>query len=367
MEPTHDEMTTTGASALDLAAAAREINAAHEAVEHALRDVLAHARAAGERLLAVKGVLPHGAFMPWVAANCAFAHRTATLYMRVAREWEANWQRVATLREAAALLAAPAEGDAPREGREAPELPCWTAPVVVPVARLKAHPRNYREHPPEQLAHLVASIRTVGLYRPVVVARDNTILAGHGLVAAARLAGLTTVPVARLDLDPHEPAALKVLAGDNEIGTTAFRDDRKATDMLREVADAVGLEGSGFDRMQLAALVLVHRPVEEIPDLDAAATWAGAGMPEHWSEPLAKAKLVVLCRSREDRDAAARRLGYTGNAKRFHDTLSIWWPEPMPRVPQMAVWFGVPADAAERLAAGDVERPAADPGTGGHG
>jgi len=81
-------------------AVAREINDEHRAVGQALRDGLAHARRAGELLLDVKDKLPHGAFMAWVARHCGFAHRTATLYMRIATEWdriEANWQSVANL------------------------------------------------------------------------------------------------------------------------------------------------------------------------------------------------------------------------------------------------------------------------------
>src|SRR5262245_55372260 len=80
--------------------------------------------------------------------------------------------------------------------------------VIVEIATLKRHPKNYREHPPEQIEHLKRSIREHGFYRNVVVARDDTILAGHGVVAAARHLGLKTMPVIRLAIDPDTPAAL---------------------------------------------------------------------------------------------------------------------------------------------------------------
>ena len=47
--------------------------------------------------------------------------------------------------------------------------------------QLKPHPRNYRDHPQDQIDHLIQSIRENGFYRNVVVANDNTILAGHGV------------------------------------------------------------------------------------------------------------------------------------------------------------------------------------------
>src|SRR5262245_8025035 len=97
---------------------------------------------------------------------------------------------------------------------------------LVPPTDLKAPPRNYRSHPEPQLAHLDQSLRTHGVYRNVVAARDLTLLAGHGVVEAAARLGLQAVPVRVLDLDPDEPGALKVLAGDNESARLAEDDDR---------------------------------------------------------------------------------------------------------------------------------------------
>jgi len=58
-----------------------------------------------------------------------------------------------------------------------------------PVASLTAHPANYRRHPPEQIEVLRRSIGAHGLQKPVVIKADGTMLAGHGLVEAARLEG----------------------------------------------------------------------------------------------------------------------------------------------------------------------------------
>ena len=82
---------------------------------------------------------------------------------------------------------------------------------TVPLDSLQDHPRNYREHPDDQLEHLIASIKEQGFYKNVAVARDGTILAGHGVVKAARKMGLEEIPVVRLDLEPDDPKALKLL------------------------------------------------------------------------------------------------------------------------------------------------------------
>jgi hypothetical protein len=71
---------------------------------------------------------------------------------------------------------------------------------LVAVDDLKPHPRNYRIHPEDQLQHIIRSIQE-HFYRNVVAAREGTILAGHGVVIAARKLGLSKVPVVRLAID----------------------------------------------------------------------------------------------------------------------------------------------------------------------
>ena len=70
---------------------------------------------------------------------------------------------------------------------------------VLALKDLRPHPRNYREHPEDQLAHLKQSIQKHHIYRNIVIARDGTILAGHGVVEAAKALGLETIPGCRLD------------------------------------------------------------------------------------------------------------------------------------------------------------------------
>lgn len=176
----------------------------------------------------------------------------------------------------------------------------------IAVDKLHPHPANYREHPQDQLDHIARSLKDHGMYRNVVIARDDTILAGHGVVQAARSIGMEKVRAVRLDLDPNEPRALKLLAGDNEIGRLAEVDDRKLTELLRGLADSDDLQGTGFDAMMLANLVYVTRPESEISDLNEAGEWTG--MPTY--EPReTELRYTVLFRTAEDRDAFVERTG----------------------------------------------------------
>jgi hypothetical protein len=168
-------------------------------------------------------------------------------------------------------------------------------------------------------------LRAYGWYRNVVAARDLTILAGHGIVEAARREGLTEAPVMRLSLDALEPRALKILAADNELRHLVVTDDRALSELLREISltDADGLLGTGYDDAMLANLAFVTRPKSEIQSFDAAAHWAG--MPEYQA-PAEDWPLTVRFRTQADRAAFEDLTGLhpAGNAK------MSWWPAESP-------------------------------------
>lgn len=197
----------------------------------------------------------------------------------------------------------------------------------VAVVDLKPHPKNYKSHPDEQLDHIIKSIEENGFYRNVVIARDNTILAGHGVVLAVKKMGLfgpATVPVIRLDLAPEDPRALKVLTGDNELGKLAETNDRVLTEILKDVMSTDDLLGTGFDAQTLNALVMVSRPIEEIRDKNEAAEWVG--MPEFDSgEQLYR--LTVMFAGPEARDEFLKQTGINCSDRNRDGTMySGWWP-----------------------------------------
>lgn len=60
-------------------------------------------------------------------------------------------------------------------------------------------PHNARTHSRKQKALIADSIRQFGMVTPVGIGPDNQLIYGHARVEAARLAGLETVPVVRID------------------------------------------------------------------------------------------------------------------------------------------------------------------------
>ena len=200
---------------------------------------------------------------------------------------------------------------------------------LVRLADLKPHPRNYKKHPDDQIEHIAESIRRHGFYRNIVIARDNTILAGHGVVQAYRQMNVgDQVPVIRLDIAPDSTEALKVLAGDNEIAKLGEVDDRALTEILKDIreTDTAGLLGTGFDEMMLTNLVMITRHESEIKDSNEAAQWVGLPGYEDATKPL---KLIVSFRNEQDRAIFADLAVSLGLeiAKREGGAWQTWWPK----------------------------------------
>ena len=69
----------------------------------------------------------------------------------------------------------------------------------MPIASLTPYSGNARTHSPKQIGEIASSIKAFGFNNPVLVDEGGTIIAGHGRVEAAKVLGLDSVPVIRLE------------------------------------------------------------------------------------------------------------------------------------------------------------------------
>lgn len=192
----------------------------------------------------------------------------------------------------------------------------------LPIADLKAHPRNYRIHTDEQLLHIIKSLEENGFYRNIIIAKDNTILAGHGVIEAAKKMGKKTAPCFRVPFGSDSPEAMKVLIGDNEMGHLAEINDRFLTDMLKELKISDMLLGTGYDDMMLAGRLFTTRTEKEIADFNAAKEWAG--MPDY-EEESEEIKLIVNFRTDAARTKFIEKTGIEVS-KITRMTKIAWYP-----------------------------------------
>jgi len=110
------------------------------------------------------------------------------------------------------------------------------------VADLIPYASNSRTHSDAQVAQIAASIRQFGWTNPILIDGDNTIIAGHGRLLAARKLGMEDVPAIILDhLSKSEQRALVI--ADNQLALNAGWD----MDMLKAEIDDLKLEGFDLD------------------------------------------------------------------------------------------------------------------------
>ena len=110
----------------------------------------------------------------------------------------------------------------------------------ISIDKLIPYARNARTHSDEQVAQIAASIREFGFNNPVLIADDNTIIAGHGRVMAARKLGLTDAPCIKLSHLSETQRKAYILA-DNKLALNAGWENSLLSIELEE------LIGSGFD------------------------------------------------------------------------------------------------------------------------
>jgi hypothetical protein len=109
---------------------------------------------------------------------------------------------------------------------------CWGVPLICnykmsntiviekrPLGRLTPYLGNARTHSDEQITQIAASIAEFGFINPILIGDDGVIIAGHGLVAAAKSLGMIEVPVIVLDHLTEAQRRALVIA-DNRIART---------------------------------------------------------------------------------------------------------------------------------------------------
>ena len=154
---------------------------------------------------------------------------------------------------------------------------------VVPTETLRGYARELRTHSDKQVAQIGASIRAFGFLVPVVVADDNTIIAGHGRWLAARSLGLPNIPAIRASpLSPERVRAFRL--ADNRLAENASWDRSALALELSELTGLVldfELELTGFETAEID--LIVDEPAAKpdaadqcpMPDPDGAVTRAG--------------------------------------------------------------------------------------------
>lgn len=131
------------------------------------------------------------------------------------------------------------------------------------VSELIPYVRNARTHSEAQVSQIAASIREFGFLSPILVAEDNTILAGHGRLAAALKLGLKKVPCVKENHLTETQKRAYIIA-DNKLSLNAGWDNELLAVELSELEGAdFNLDLLGFDEAELSGIFDADKDVNE--------------------------------------------------------------------------------------------------------
>ena len=150
----------------------------------------------------------------------------------------------------------------------------------IEISALIPYARNARTHSDEQIAQIAGSIKEFGFNNPVLIDKDNGVIAGHGRLAAARKLNLKEVPCIRLEHLSETQRKAYILA-DNRIAlNSGWETDLLSLELSELLEGGVSLESLGFDADEIDALLNKIEPTEGLTDEDE--------VPEAPPEPVTK-------------------------------------------------------------------------------
>jgi ParB-like chromosome segregation protein Spo0J len=137
-----------------------------------------------------------------------------------------------------------------------------------PIQQLTASPHNARTHSTAQIQQIAASIREFGFVNPILIGTDQTVIAGHARLQAARQLGLLQVPVIVLDhLTAKQRRALAL--ADNQLALHAGWDEALLRQELAILqAEQFDVHVIGFDESELMRLLAAPDTGVELADAD---------------------------------------------------------------------------------------------------
>lgn len=141
--------------------------------------------------------------------------------------------------------------------------------VYLPIDLLIPYEKNARTHPEEQIEKLKYSIKNFGFLQSILLNEDNSVLAGHARIIAARALGLTKVPTVQIGHLNREQQRAFILA-DNRIAVDSGWDSYLVALELQELDElGIDLKDTGFSESEIQAYLNPEILNEGFGDADA--------------------------------------------------------------------------------------------------
>lgn len=112
------------------------------------------------------------------------------------------------------------------------------------IEELIPYEKNAKKHSKKQIQQVANSIKEFGFNQPIVVDKNNVVIVGHGRLEAAKLLGLSDVPVITVDLSEEKAKAYRL--ADNKLNESEWDMDLAIEELKGLSSDMIDL--TGFDK-----------------------------------------------------------------------------------------------------------------------
>lgn len=138
--------------------------------------------------------------------------------------------------------------------------------TYTPTAGLHPYAHNARTHSKHQIRQIATSMKQFGFTNPVLIDKNNTIIAGHGRVKAAEILGMDEVPTVCLDQLTEDQVRAYVLT-DNKLAENAGWDKSILAIELQNLlaSDSFDVTVTGFEVPEIDVILgeVVAKPDED--------------------------------------------------------------------------------------------------------
>lgn len=113
------------------------------------------------------------------------------------------------------------------------------------IKELKPYKKNAKKHTKEQVEKIANSIKEFGFTQPVIIDKNNSVVAGHGRILGAKKAGLKQVPTVCLEeLTEEQIKAYRLV--DNKLNESEW-DYNLLDEELENLEEDINMDLFGFD------------------------------------------------------------------------------------------------------------------------
>ena len=132
----------------------------------------------------------------------------------------------------------------------------------IKIQDIKPYEKNAKKHPKKQVEQVAKSIKEFGFNQPIVIDKKGVIIVGHGRYEAAKLLGLSDVPVIEVELTEEQAKAYRL--ADNKLNESEWEMDL-VIEELKGLDDDM-LDLTGFDKDLIIEPDEKDDEVPEVPE-----------------------------------------------------------------------------------------------------